>query len=98
MDVEFSDDDLARLETDPGFNYGFGVPVVRGYRKVMRFIRAAKDERDFSAMRSFRFERLKGTRRHQHSLRINDQWRLIIKIKKSSSGNIVVIISITDYH
>ncbi|MCI0333557.1 MAG: type II toxin-antitoxin system RelE/ParE family toxin [Planctomycetes bacterium] len=98
MDIEFSEDDLARLESDPAFNAGYGVPVVRGYRKVVRFIRAASDERDFRAMRSLNFEKLQGDRDHQYSLRINDQWRLIVEIKKDEPKNVVVIRGIEDYH
>ena len=98
MEVEFLDQALARLETDEGFNAGYGVDVVRGFRKVMRFVRAAVDERDFRQMRSLNFEKLKGTRSHQYSLRITQQWRLIIELKKGDPKNIVVVIDIDDYH
>jgi toxin HigB-1 len=98
MEVEFGNAQLEQLEKDPACNGGFGVVVVRGYRKVMRFIRSAGDERDFRAMRSLNFEKLKGDRDHQYSLRINNQWRLIIEIKKASPKNIIVVMSIEDYH
>ena len=49
MDVEFADDRLKRLETDDECNAGYAVEVVRGFRKVVRFVRAARDERDFRA-------------------------------------------------
>ena len=64
----------------------------------MRLIRASLDERDFRAMRSVHFEKLKGERSHEHSFRLNDQWRLIVRIKKSSPKNIIVIYGIEDYH
>jgi toxin HigB-1 len=98
MEVEFCDAQLRQLEADVAFNAGFGIAVVRGYRKVMRFIRSAVDERDFRAMRSLNFEKLKGDRDHQHSLRINDQWRLIVELRKASPKNVVVIVGIEDYH
>lgn len=98
MDIEFAEDDLARLEGDAAFNAGNGVPVVRGYRKVIRFIRSATDERDFKAMRSLNFQKLQGDRNHQHSFRINDQWRLIVEIRKAEPKNIIVIVGIEDYH
>ena len=44
MDVEFADSTLQQLETDDECNAGHGVEVVRGFRKAMRFIRAARDE------------------------------------------------------
>ncbi len=77
---------------------GHGVPVVRGYRKVIQFIRSASDERDFRAMRSLNYEKLQGDRAHQHSLRINDQWRLIVEIKKSEPKNVIRVMGIEDYH
>lgn len=98
MEIEFNNDELKKLEMDSGYNAGFGAPVVRGYRKVLSFIRAASDERDFRSMRSLNFEKLQGDRCHQCSLRINGQWRLIVEIKKSEPKNIIVIIGIEDYH
>ena len=49
MDVEFADSTLKQLETDVECNAGYGVEVVRGFRKVMRFIRSAKTNVIFGA-------------------------------------------------
>lgn len=98
MDIEFADDDLRRLEVDPGFNAGFAEAIVRGYRKAINFIRSSHDEREFRQMRSMNFEKLKGKRSHQHSVRINDQWRLIFTIKKARPANVIVVVAIEDYH
>lgn len=70
MDVEFDDDDLDRLETDREDFGGHGVPVVRAFRRTMQFIRAARDERDLYAMKSRRFEKLKGKRGEHPQKRI----------------------------
>lgn len=98
MDIEFSNPDLQQLETDESFNAGYSKAIVRSYRKIIRFIRSAIDERDFRSMRSLNFERLKGEKSHQHSLRLNIQWRLIIEIKISTPKNVIVVIGIEDYH
>ncbi len=98
MDVEFADDDLDRLETDREYFGGHGVPVVRAFRRTMQFIRAARDERDLYAMKSRRFEKLKGKRQHQHSLRLNDQWRLIVEIRGEHPRKRIAVIEINDYH
>lgn len=98
MEVRFAQADLERLEMDAGFNGGFGVEIVRAYRKCMQLIRSAPDERDLYAFRSRRFERLKGSRSNQHSLRLNDQWRLIVEIVKGQPKNTVRVIEIEDYH
>jgi proteic killer suppression protein len=49
-------------------------------------------------MRGLRFEELKGRRSHQHSFRINDQWRLVAQIEKREGRKVVRIIEIVDYH
>ena len=98
MEVDFEDESLRRLEKDPTFEGGFGRDIVKAFRKKMQVIRAALDERDFYAMKSLHFEKLKGDREGQHSIRLNSQWRLIVRLQKSESGNLVVIISVVDYH
>ncbi len=98
MEVEFADPDLDRLETDPKFNAGFSREIVRAYRKLMQVIRNAPDERVFYGMKALRFEKLKGPRDHQRSMRLNNQWRLIIELRPSSPKNVVVLIAIEDYH
>ena len=45
MEVEFDDDDLDRLETDPQFTAGHAQEDVRAYRKRMQQIRAARELR-----------------------------------------------------
>ncbi|HEX7618405.1 MAG TPA: type II toxin-antitoxin system RelE/ParE family toxin [Verrucomicrobiae bacterium] len=99
MDIEFRDERLDCLETDAEFTAGYAKDaVVKAYRKRMQAIRAANDERDLYAVRGNRFEKLKGERSHQYSLRLNDQWRLIIEIKPGSPKNTIVVVGIEDYH
>jgi proteic killer suppression protein len=96
--VEFGDDDLDRLETDPTYEAGLPPGIVRAYRMRLQFIRNAPDERDFYSMKSLHFEKLKGSRSHQHSLRLNDQWRLIVELIGKQPNKVVRVVSIEDYH
>ncbi|QKL91143.1 plasmid maintenance system killer protein [Ralstonia solanacearum] len=98
MEIEFADPDYDRLETDAGFTAGFSAPVVKAYRKRIQYIRAVADERDFYALKSLHFEKLKGDRDGEHSMRLNDQWRLILRLERRNGGKLVVVISIEDYH
>ena len=34
----------------------------------------------------------------QHSLRLNQQWRLIVRMVQDSRGKVVMVIDVTDYH
>jgi proteic killer suppression protein len=98
MEIEFKNPGLDRLETDIEFDAGFGRDVVKAFRKRIQAIRAAIDERDLYAVRGNNFEKLKGNRSHQYSMRLNDQWRLILEIKMNSPKNLIIVISIEDYH
>lgn len=98
METEFADESLRRLESEAAFTGGFGQEIVKAFRKRMQMIRAARDERDFYAMKSLHFEKLKGDRQGQYSMRLNQQWRLILEFRKQGTSTIVVIISISDYH
>lgn len=98
MQIQFKNPDLDRLETDVEFTAGFSRDIIRAFRKRIQAIRAAVDERDLYAVRGNNFEKLKGDRSHQYSMRLNDQWRLIMEIKHSSPKNIIVVIDIEDYH
>jgi len=98
MDVEFEDASLKRLESDPGFTAGYEAAIVKAFRKRMQLIRAAVDERAFYAMKSLHYEKLKGDRDGQSSMRLNDQWRLLLRVQQDEGGKTILIISIIDYH
>jgi toxin HigB-1 len=98
MEVEFKNLDLDRLETDSNFNGGHAQAIVSKFRQRMQLIRAAVDERVFRNLKSLHFEKLKGNRSHQYSIRLNDQWRLIIEFDKESTPKTVLVIGIEDYH
>jgi toxin HigB-1 len=89
---------IQRLDQEPGFTGGYSAALVRAFRMRMQLIRAAADERDFYALKSLHFEKLKGNRKHQYSMRLNDQFRLIVEIEKSREGNVIVVVDIEDYH
>lgn len=97
MDVRHTDRLLLRMEQDASCDGGFGREVARAFRRRMQFIRAAIDERAFYAMKSLHYEKLKGNRSQERSMRLNDQWRLILRIEIAAERRVVVI-SIEDYH
>jgi proteic killer suppression protein len=98
MEVKFQDESLDLLETDAKFSAGYAPAIVKAYRKRIQAIRAANDERDLYAVKGNHFEKLKGDRPHQHSMRLNDKWRLIVEIKSGNPKNTIVVIGIEDYH
>jgi proteic killer suppression protein len=98
MEVEFADAELDRLEVDRRFDAGLPAEVVTAYRRRMQQIRAAPDERTMYALASLHFEKLKGNRAGQRSIRLNKQWRLILALKGEAPSKVVVIIEVVDYH
>jgi toxin HigB-1 len=98
MEIDYADEDLKRLATDPSFDGGHSREVVKAFRKRVQLIQAAVDERDFYALKSLHFEKLVGDRQGQHSMRLNKQWRLILTLEKRGNGKTVVVIEIADYH
>jgi proteic killer suppression protein len=97
MEVKFRDISLDHLETTSG-DGEWPPGVVRKYRMRLGFIRGADDERAFFGMKSLHYEKLKGKRKHQHSMKLNDQWRLILEIEGKGANKVVWIVAIEDYH
>ena len=98
FDVRFKDEFLKKLEMDAKSTGGYEIAIIKAFRKRMQMIRSATDERDFYALRSLNFENLKGKRKHQHSMRLNDQWRLIVELEGESPNEKILICGIEDYH
>ena len=71
---------------------GFG----RQAEKRLEILDAAESLQDLRALRSNRLETLRGDRRGQFSIRINDQWRICFEWPDGDDGPSNV--EITDYH
>lgn len=99
MRFQFDDEELQEVYEQPDAGVArFGRDLVRSYRKKVGVIAGADSELDLRAMRSLRFEKLIGSRAGQHSIRLNQQWRLIVEVSTGDQGPIVTIIEIVDYH
>jgi proteic killer suppression protein len=98
MRYRHANETLRRMDEDLDFKGDYAPNLVRAFRMRMQAIRAASNENDLRAHKSLRFEKLKGDRKHQYSMRLNDQFRLIFQIEKSEHINTVVVLAIEDYH
>ena len=98
MPVEYCDEVLRRLAEEPEFApKGWSCDVIKAYRKRIQLIVAAHDERDLYAMRGLRLEQLKGDRNGQCSIRLTDQFRLILTLK-TQGDRVAILLEIVDYH
>lgn len=99
MRIEYEDDQLWRLAEDVQFTHPrIGKDLTRAYRKVIGQIEAAQDERDLRNLKSRRLEKLVGDRAGQHSMRVNDQYRLIARFETREPGRVTVVVELVDYH
>lgn len=100
MEVRHADEELEKIEADANYNGKLCAALARSFRKVMNLIRSVANETELRHFRSLRFEKLRGNRSHQYSLRIDRQWRLIIEfeLRSGQNNNVCVVISIEDYH
>ncbi len=99
MEYEFDDEKIyLRLLTDKKYTGGFPSHIVSKFRMRVQQIAAATNENDFRNLKSLHFEKLKGARSHQYSMKLNDQWRLVIEIEDRKGKKVLRIMEITDYH
>lgn len=98
MHFEFATKALAQLYYEEKGAHRYPANVVESFFDVMATIEAAVNESDIRAFKWSRYEKLKGDRQGQISLRLNDQYRLIIEIKKDANGKDIWVIEIADYH
>ena len=98
LEVVICDDALLALAIDKNARSGFPQSVEKKFRFRIQQMMSFGDERDFYAIKSLHFEKLKGDRSHQHSLRLNDQWRMILEFEGEAPNKKVIIVGIEDYH
>jgi len=89
---------IEALYTEEKGAHKYPPAVVEAFFEVMDVIRAALDERDLYALKSLHYEKLRGDRSHQHSIRLGSQFRLIVEREKDEQGRYLLIIDIKDYH
>jgi toxin HigB-1 len=94
----FADSKLESLYRTGRGGRQFSKQIVDAFVRAVARIDAARDERDLYAQKGMRFEKLRGDRVGQRSVRLNQQWRLILSIEQDAHGNFVWIIEIVDYH
>lgn len=72
----------------------FPEPVAQRALVKLRIIDSAKTLEDLRSPPGNRLEALKGDRNRQHSIRINDQWRICFRWHEGSAHDVEIV----DYH
>ena len=68
--------------------------IQNGARRKLEMLAAARALDDLKVPPGNRLEALKGNRRGQHSIRINDQWRLCFRWEDGDAYDVEIV----DYH
>ena len=73
---------------------GFPADLARGTRQKLAYLDAADRLEDLRSPPGNRLEALKGDRAGQHSIRINDQWRIVFRWANGGAEDVDIV----DYH
>ncbi len=75
---------------------GSGIPIqiVKRARRKLLMIHAATDVNDLRVPPGYRLEKLSGNRSGQHSIRINDQYRVCFVFRNGDAFQVEIV----DYH
>ena len=98
MRFRFKSKKIKALYTEEKNAHKYPAAVVDAFFQVVDVIKAARDERDLYALKSLHYEKLKGKRSHQHSMRLGKQFRLLIEREQDEQGKYLLIVDIEDYH
>ena len=98
MELAFDDSQLERLAFDQTFTGKWSPATVRSYRRCLNYLMQAPDRRAIYNFPGFCLEKLKGKKKGLHSLRLNDQYRLILSFEECEGKEVIKVIAIEDYH
>jgi proteic killer suppression protein len=77
----------------------YGRDLTRSFRKSIGLLESASSQAELRNFKGLRLEQLRGKKYEGcHSVRLNKQWRLIIRFKTSDAGQSICVVEIVDYH
>ena len=98
MDLVFAVDALALIETERAGETGLPVAIIKSARRKLTVLRAAIDDRSLRNWKSLHYEKLKGKRKGQRSIRLNEKYRMVFSLDEDDEPQTITILSIEDYH
>lgn len=94
----FGDSLLALIETDEAGRTKLPVAVIKSARRKLTVLRAATDDRSLRNWKSLHYEKLRGDKDGLRSIRVNDQYRMVIALDETTNPQTATIVAIEDYH
>lgn len=104
MDVRFENDELEYIYIN-GVEKGkpkYNKEIIRAFIRKVNEVSDAGSTSVLLKSQSLNFEALKGNYKGFHSVRVNDKYRIILKVVKEKDGTITIEIievhDLVDYH
>jgi proteic killer suppression protein len=94
--VKFKESVLERLDWDRGYTAGFPLPVVSAFRGRIQVIRAAPQEHAMLQLTSLQIK-LCGNGANRHSMRVTDEWQLIVAFEDEEIGRVAIVEELMEY-
>jgi toxin HigB-1 len=99
MQIRIDDETIAKIHEDSRYRFrAFDKALHRAIRKVLALIEEVPGQRDLYQFKSLRLEKLRGDRAGQSSMRLNEQFRLIVRFETLADGQVCVVVEVVDYH
>lgn len=98
MRVEFADERLQRICTKEAHKTGLPIAVIRAAQRKLIELEQAPDERTLRNWKSLNYKKLSGARDGQHSIRVNDQYRIVFTLLEDERPPAIRILEIDDTH
>ncbi|NJO33293.1 MAG: hypothetical protein HC869_09235 [Rhodospirillales bacterium] len=98
MELEYADAKLAKIETDNAGVTRLPVLVIRAARRKLTLLRAATDDRTLRNWKSLHYEKLKGDREGQRSIKLSDEYRIVFELDSEAEPPKATIMAIEDCH
>jgi len=98
MRIVFAEPELSLIETDEAGSTRLPVAVIKSARRKLTVLRAAIDDRSLRNWKSLHYEKLRGDREGQRSIRLNDQYRMVFELDEETEPQTITILAIEDYH
>ena len=97
MRFAFATNRIRRLYDSDEGAHRYPVGVAKAFFGAIQWIKGSADETELYGLKGLHCEKLKGGR-NEHSIRLNDQWRLTFTIEKDDEGKYILVLDIVDYH
>ena len=99
MRIEFADETLRKAAEVAEFRpKKWGPDLLKAYRKKINYLANAVDDRDLRQMKSLHLEKLSGDRKGTSSIRLNNQYRLILNFRTDIDGRTVIVLELSDHY